>query len=201
MPPRSNPCPRDYLLQSLLHFLDFVFLERSFVKILDSSDANIHTLAFRTEQADFFLPFSFLRKRRFADVRNLSFFSASSVDSVLNPIPRPPLPSALCRSPPPASPHYSPPSLPAILLALPSPRGSRSRSRRSAPALRFLRSPLATRHSPLPPYHSPALPAPAPQTPSSSATLPDRSIQTASRIPSTSCTKSAARSLPSAPPW
>src|SRR5437660_2602068 len=82
-------------------------------------------------------------------------------------IPPPPLPSALCRSPPPASPHYSPPSLPAILPALPSPRGSRSRSRHSAPALRFLRSPLATRHSPLPPYRSRALPSPAPQTPSS----------------------------------
>src|SRR5205809_128788 len=115
--------------------------------------------------------------------------------------PPPPLPSALRRFPPPASPHYSPPSPPAILLALPSPRGSRSRSRRSAPALRFLRSPLATRHSPLPPYRSRALPAQAPQTPSSSATLPGRSIQIASKILSTSYTKSAAPSLPSAPPW
>src|SRR6266704_1380220 len=61
------------------------------------------------------------------------------------------------------------------------------------------------RHSPLPPpaqipHRSPAPPAPAPRTPSSSATPPGRSIQTASKIPSTSCTKSAAPSLPSVPP-
>src|SRR5712664_872889 len=148
----------------------------------------------------------------------------TSLPRLLTPPPSQTLP--IRRFSLPASPHYSPPSLPTVPPALPSPR---SRSYRWQPPhcsdlrrrllwVRF-RSPLAPRRLPLLPpaprcsprlsilhppaqipHHSPALPAPAPRTPSSSATPPNRSIQTASKIPSTSCTKSAAPSLPSAPP-
>jgi hypothetical protein len=57
MPPRSNPRPRNNLLQSFLHFMDSVFLERSFAMAPNRSKARILTPSFRTEQADFFLRF------------------------------------------------------------------------------------------------------------------------------------------------
>src|SRR5258708_15151797 len=122
---------------------------------------------------------------------------------IFSPTPRPRPLSAFPRSPPPAFPHYSPPSLPTILPALPSPPGPSVRRflcDSLSPEPQYSPHPLT--HSPPAQilHHSPTLPAPAPQTPSSSATPPDRSTQTASKIPSTSCTKSAAPSLPSVPP-
>src|SRR5437867_10823827 len=59
--------------------------------------------------------------------------------------PPPPLPSARRRFPPPASLHYSPPSPPALLPPLPSPRASPARTQPSPPARRFLRSSPPTR--------------------------------------------------------
>src|SRR6266550_4256087 len=100
------------------------------------------------------------------------------------------------RSSPLASPHYSPPSLPTILPAPPFPHSPNSLS------LTPRCSPRSSIHSPPAriPHRSPTPPAPAPQTPSISVTPPDRSTRTASKTLSTSCTKSAAPSLPSAPP-
>src|SRR5882672_3297265 len=108
-------------------------------------------------------------------------------------IPPPSRPFAPRRSPPLASPHYSPPSLPANPRALPSSRSLLPRSEDSPRSL-----------SPLPPAQTPhrfrALPAPAPQIPSNSAIPPNRLIQTATRTLSKSYRGSDAPSLPSAPP-
>src|SRR5215472_12022777 len=62
---------------------------------------------------------------------------------------------------------------------------------------------VALRKCPLTPFLLPSrgLRAPGPQTPSGSVVHPDRSVQTASRIPSTFCTKWDAQSLLSALPW
>src|SRR5438445_4631934 len=53
MPPRSNPCPRDYLLQSFLHFLDFVFLERSLCRatLLSTNAKPKHCHSERSEES------------------------------------------------------------------------------------------------------------------------------------------------------
>src|SRR5260370_26597974 len=154
-----------------------------------------------------FIPYQ-CHSERFSSLQ-ISVYSASLRYLFLSLFISPPSQTSLIRRLSlPASPHYSPPSPPTILPALPSPRSRSYRWQRPHLQRVCFRSPapsrsgpLATRHSPLPPYRSPALPARAPQTPSSSAAPPNRSIRSASRILSTSCTGSAAPSLPCAPPW
>src|SRR5258708_38983437 len=174
MPPPTNPRPRNNLPQSFFHGF--------FLKVFSG-------------RARHFVPFFRL------DLR-LLFPTSLPLYPRLLTLP-PPWPSAFRRSPPPAFLHCSPPSLPAIPPALPSPPDPWvQRLLHGSPALVPRCSPRQSTHSPPAqiPRRSPTLPAPAPQTPSNAATPPDRSARTASKIPSTSCTKSAGPSLLCAPP-
>src|SRR6266581_727685 len=160
VPPRRNPRPRNYLLQSFLHFLDFVF-----------SDGPFQSATHRSLSAQKIPSFRAHRSKILTLWEGISLFSVSSVFSVTSVlIPFLPLTFQLltfnC-------------SICASLFSVTSVLNSYS------PAA------AAFRASSLSPS----------RTPSSSAAPPGRSTQTASRIPSTSCTKSAAPSLPCVPPW
>src|SRR6266850_4971877 len=188
MPPRSNPRPRNNLLQSLFHFLFLTF---------SSLVGARYIVPFFQVACIYFSPLILCARRAHYDLRQslLAFslhpYFTTSLLRLFTPPPS--LPLAPRRSLPPACPHYSQPSVPAIPRALPS---SRSRpphfedSPRSPPPL----PPAQT------PHRSPALPAPGPQTPSSLAAHPGRSTQTAAKTPSTFYRGSAVPSLPSAPP-
>src|SRR5260370_7891962 len=91
MPPRSNPRPRNNLLQSLLHVLDFVFLEWPLrpATLCSTSAQQKHCHSARSA---FFALRSLLRSEEsaslfFSAILSVFYFSPYSFSSSLRPLP------------------------------------------------------------------------------------------------------------------